>query len=897
MRENIFRCRAFHAGLIAGALVLTPMLFSCTEDMESGVVENHHQQISFSISGLEANSSASTRADASESKHSTIEMDADEGEQPLYLHVSQSKDFSDAKGSSSAATRGEPISSVDDYSGQVAIYGYRYSGSWSESLTPNFFQNDSLLTDFQESVVTSYPWPGKDSLKFFAIPKWVYDAGATRTLTGSPSITYTVPEASADQPDIILASNRVSGDYYNTIPLSFKHIMTGVVIKLAADFPATAVSSIKFTGVLNAGTYSMADSTWTLESSTDDFTASGVDTVTVTSGAVNTIVGGANTFMLLPQTLPSDATLEITYTESGSSVTRRAVIGGTSWPMGTIVTYTLSKSDLEFTFVVTGPDNYTYAGGKDTCTVTSYNSNSEPVGWTAKFVDDEGNEIEQPYWVTEFTLSGDGSTTAVNYDATVAAQEGVTQNPHTDTLRAASSRGSSSDPYDLSAHDPDGNETAVNTANCYVVNAPGYYSLPLVYGNGVEGGNTNTEAFYYPLVGAQHLDRLVDYNGNGITDPYISGADTASLVWEDVRGLVTNVGISNGKLVFNVPQSTIAQGNAVVAVKDASGAIMWSWHIWVTDYVLGTDVKARTRNNNETFHFLPYNLGWVDGEETNFAERSVKVKFTQNQTGATETITITQDPATMNTTGNSPYYQWGRKDPMLPSTGYALVSSVVKREAANKTWYDDGDYATVGSTELQIQEYSSSECITQGIRNPFTFIQNDDMDGNYRNLWAIDKKLANSSIDVSTSVKSIYDPCPYGYKVPVTCAFYGFSTDEENVTVRPGYETDDDLRGRMNVSMRRWELTCDDGSTLYLQNLGCRQVSDGVVVTSDVYGYYWYSIGMSVSQGFYMLNRISFDPSEGYLSGGGQFGFKYTSSTSGKGRGCSILPIVDENPE
>lgn len=884
MRENIFRCRAFHAGLIAGALALTPLLFSCTEDMESGVVENHQQQISFSISGLEANSSASTRADASESSN-TIEMDAAEGEQPLYLHVSQSKDFSAIKGSSSAATRGEPISSVGD--GQVAIYGYQYSGSWSESLTPNFFQNDSLLTDFQESVVTSYPWPGKDSLKFFAIPKWVYNAGATRTLTGSPSITYTVPDSSASQPDIMLASNRVPGDYYNTVPLSFKHIMTGVVIKLAADFPATAVSSIKFTGVLNAGTYSMADSTWTLDSSTDDFTASGVDTVTLTSGSENTIVNGANTFMLLPQTLPDDATLEITYTESGSSVTRKALIGGTSWPMGTIVTYTLSKSDLEFTFVVTGPDNYTYAGGTDQYQVTSYStstsSGSSAVGWTATFVDDDGNEIDQPDWLTAFTLSGDGSTSATDYDATVAAQEGVTLDPHADTLQARTARGSSGSPYDLSTHAPNGNDTTVNTANCYVVNAPGTYSFPLVYGNAIVDGSTNESSYSTTWLSGRLTD-FIDYQGNEISSPYIYDNTNytikdAVLVWEDQPELIDSIRLSSDghSVIFKVPQSSIKQGNAVIAVRDNSETIMWSWHIWVTDYILGTDLRSRSYSGT-TFTFLQYNLGWTDGSTTDYDDREVLVKFTQNVTGDTATITIRQKDTSLYNVGNCPFYQWGRKDPIIPSVGKANYDGDVAYEADNKTWYDSTGQAHT-NVDTATDWGTGDDCIINGIQNPSVFYAYNLMDNTYYNLWdVIGRPIDGNSKE--SSVKSIYDPCPVGYKIPPVAAFRAFTNGGNNAS------SVSNVYGEWDSEHLGWIINCTEGDT-FLPAAGCRSVTAsstypaGGTYEVGIYGFYWTSTHQDTGHGhFLQFHSTSFSP----LSG---------NNYGGRGRGFVVRPIAE----
>ncbi|MBO5626683.1 MAG: hypothetical protein J5953_12975 [Prevotella sp.] len=59
---------------------------------------------------------------------------------------------------------------------------------------------------------------------------------------------------------------------------------------------------------------------------------------------------------------------------------------------------------------------------------------------------------------------------------------------------------------------------------------------------------------------------------------------SGSLVWKDVStDIVTDLAVSGDFLTFSVPQSAIMQGNAVVAVKDGDGKIMWSWHLWFTD--------------------------------------------------------------------------------------------------------------------------------------------------------------------------------------------------------------------------------------------------------------------------------------------------------------------------
>lgn len=129
---------------------------------------------------------------------------------------------------------------------------------------------------------------------------------------------------------------------------------------------------------------------------------------------------------------------------------------------------------------------------------------------------------------------------------------------------------------------------------------------------------------------------------------------------------------------FRVEQDFIKQGNAVVAVLDDSDRIMWSWHIWVTDYKLGDDLKT-IEKSSRSYKMLPVNLGWCDGESlSSYEGRSVKVRFTQEETNKTEIITITQTPYSVSTAGNAPYYQWGRKDPMLPCpVGYKIPVNYV----------------------------------------------------------------------------------------------------------------------------------------------------------------------------------------------------------------------------
>lgn len=103
------------------------------------------------------------------------------------------------------------------------------------------------------------------------------------------------------------------------------------------------------------------------------------------------------------------------------------------------------------------------------------------------------------------------------------------------------------------------------SANCYIVTKPGVYKMPAVKGNDKS-----------QTVAAASVEVLWETR---------SDADVK------VGDIVNLTGYDNGNICFNVKgktSSTVPEGNALIAAKDASGNILWSWHIWVTS-VMPTD--------------------------------------------------------------------------------------------------------------------------------------------------------------------------------------------------------------------------------------------------------------------------------------------------------------------
>lgn len=293
---------------------------------------------------------------------------------------------------------------------------------------------------------------------------------------------------------------------------------------------------------------------------------------------------------------------------------------------------------------------------------------------------------------------------------------------------------------DLSMVDNAGNARAsMNTANCYLVHAAGKYIIPLVYGNAIKNGTVNTVAFN-PGTVTNGTDRFVNHAGTGITGPWItkngSGTDagmgltasSAELLWQDVTSLISEVSVDGDYLNFNV--GTFNPGNALIAVKDGSGNILWSWHIWATENDLSGTTVIDT--GDHTYTVAPVNLGWVPTEG-----------------GGKQ--------------GYCPYYQWGRKDPFIPSTG---------SENTNHTVYNINNIIITGITNTN----NKTVTIADNIKNPMCHNYNSSTDGpcntTYYNMWDAQNTSTGDNIATATK-KTIYDPCPPGFCVP-TANLYNY---------------------------------------------------------------------------------------------------------------------------
>ena len=710
---------------------------------------------------------------------SSIEMHS--GDMTMYANCASTADIPMHNIIPEKTTRGS-IQTEDHFYSEFGIFGYFYEStqSWElikSSISPESSMKNLEVTRDNNSWTTNVYWPGgTKEATFFAYAPYNCEGAILESNTGAPKITYTVPSKIDKQQDLLIAKSDedISCNGKSPVVLDFKHVLSAIKFVKGETPGYKEIKAIQISGINDQGTLNMNSQSWEDTSGSATYSISTIDENTVC--------------FLMPQSLPSSAKLSVTLTNGGTEHTFEADLYGTSWQAGHQYTYQLSINKVTGTFkleVTSSSTSVAITGGSAEFTVKSYFEYSDgtqiPVGWTATYrVDDETTELTgNSEYVTSFTSSNDNpNATATNLSATLDKLYFVSDagsNPKTSNLREKSLVGTDDKHYNLS-NQTDGGATVENTANCYIVNAPGYYRIPMVYGNGIKNSTTNTESI-------DKGNTFVNSYGSTITKAYLKEnnqtPDNAVLVWQDAYHLIDpkSVNINGDFIEFYIPKKYICEGNAVLAARDASNNILWSWHIWVTGETIGTSSNVAIINrtgSGTTYNFMKLPLGFCHADTRKYPTRKVYVTITQNKgtnnVKKTATATIEQSSSTTQSLGvNAPYYQYGRKDPFCPSDGNGNT---------NKTLYD----SQISFTEFKSQ--SGAVTTDKAIQNPHIFYYVQDSHWNTvdsKEFWDVGNS-DNGLYDASTnkSVKSVYDPSPVGYKTPEPAAWTRFTKNGNN---------------------------------------------------------------------------------------------------------------------
>lgn len=763
-----------------------------------------------------------------------------------------------------------------------------FRGTSSGNATTPWFHNAD--TKPNGTLVTPIQWSwGQPYGKFFAVAvASATNRNAKPTLspkgTAAPYVDFEVKPKVVNQEDLMTACSgevRYATRFVApTINLKFRHALTAVRFKVGQNLSWNkTITKVEITGAKSKGRYMLptnengTGAQWTNLSNAKSFILGGDGKVNVsTSKAVNNIIVGKAgdnfTFYMIPQQLTGNNVQVKVTLNDGKVLT--ATLSGT-WKPGTTKTYALTENQSKWNYVLnvvrSNNDKLKYdQTDAGTYTVQSYRTDpstgtQQPVKWKVVSYQEskDGGKTwgaattVKPKWLSLGKIEGNGNYTTTGESGSATVTKDITDRLaiYNKVLQDATPKGSSGSPYDLSMHNFKGESQKMNTGNSYLISAPGYYKIPLIFGNAIKNGNINTSSYQTSKRGQYVLQKFKDHAGVDITSPYINvqnsrnPATKASIVWTDQRGIVDGLSVTNAGaksyVNFHVPADKIKNGNAVIAVKNASGTIMWSWHLWFDHKEVLETVKC-TNFQGKDYNFTKQTLGFAyrrwDGS-TYDKKRMVKVKF--EQTGGQKTpgkqhatITIEQEPGSVKEI-SSTLYQFGRKD-AFPSTDNIA----------------DGSFNKNGGNNMSV---------TNGIQHPEIFYTSPSEGStwvyNYSqyNLWSMDN-TTNGFNDKSV-VKTIYDPCPAGFHMPASNAFTGFTTNGQN-------------KGPMNVS-GAWDYgwnfnnkISSPDATVYFPVSGYRHCGDGSLIHVGRGGYYWMAVPELQINGCSLLCSLIYVGSQHY---------------------------------
>ena len=678
-----------------------------------------------------------------------------------------------------AATRGT-ITTNDNFAGlnkPFAIFATKEG-----STVANYLYNEKVNVD--GTMVNPVKWKKSESskLKFFAVhPATNGDNSMVTTTSGTNPVVNYAPDTDVKKQFDLLVANTNSFNYDDyvsqKIPIAFSHATTAVLFKVGNDLSYNQqVKKIEIRNVLGNGTYDIATKAWAVGTTKKNFA---LELSTPFSTAVNPgaiMNDGDGTFFMVPQDIPADADVKITFA-SGKSVVAKIGGNGKKWVAGTTRTYAISNpKDLEdrnaVLTVSSDKSTYNYNETNVPFKVTSY-SELTGSGRPAK---------AEPWTITKYEFSADGTTwtATASKPSMVAAMSSESGNGGTSAEARTMTFTNEYHDYKAereaalkAATEENGKDLSMvngsrSTANCYIVSAGGTYKFPMVYGNAIKNGVDNTNA-YKPTGASTNYFVTPFYHGtdeahyswgtdNGeITKAEIEHADDAKVLWNSEPNLVKDAKISaDGKFVeFSVDQSKIKEASAIIAVTrgTTNRNVLWSWHIWITSKdVVGTD--------NSYFMLEPLGFRHTKWQGTTYEkDRKVRLTVTQTRTRKTATVEFTQKASPMVREGEVMYYQQGRKDPLTKANGFYWQGN-----------QNNSGLVLLHSVNYPMQMGAARRYNRTGVsKGNWDWCWNPDENGTYFNLWDANNRQGHGY--TGAFVKTVYDPSPVGFRVPRLAEF------------------------------------------------------------------------------------------------------------------------------
>lgn len=288
--------------------------------------------------------------------------------------------------------------------------------------------------------------------------------------------------------------------------------------------------------------------------------------------------------------------------------------------------------------------------------------------------------------------------------------------------------------------------SAVQTANSYVVSKTGFYKFKVTTrGNGVTGLNIvqGNSSFYRTFdaglgAGISDIDKVDvlwwqgDLSGGSYFKKLLDSNPSSEKIAEECPVIMLDNGrVEDGYVMIYVKANENTYGNVGLAAYDTNGNILWSWHIWIHPEIqvvrLG-DYTVMDRNLGATY---------APASDADFNSDNYFANL-------------------------GLYYQWGRKDPYFPPL------TDTNTDTRTQPWFKK---TTTGWIKRIANETSPKGSIQQSVQYPLSFYTSNntywqttymDSKGAVNDLWGY---VGAAGVKGESFAKTMYDPCPPGYRV------------------------------------------------------------------------------------------------------------------------------------
>ena len=260
------------------------------------------------------------------------------------------------------------------------------------------------------------------------------------------------------------------------------------------------------------------------------------------------------------------------------------------------------------------------------------------------------------------------------------------------------------------------------------------------------------------------------------------------VIWQDGQGLVQSIGYDKEQgYVTVMTDRDKGAGNVVVGLYPAGTTTsnytdkdcLWSWHVWVTDYRPdGTKDYGLGENS-----YASVDGGQVHTYGSQFTATNPGKVIMDRNLGATKTYYTA--PASGDNTADQAFglfYQWGRKDPFPRATGADIDPSSATSETINI--YDiDNQILTEDDTGYKKTDIktggvvSDNNSLVYAVAHPLTFIYNGSAPHDWYATLAGNR---NDALWGDKTIKSVYDPCPEGWRVAPNKTWSDFTRTTDN---------------------------------------------------------------------------------------------------------------------